>query len=104
MKGAGAQHIAVATNDIVQTVTKMRNHDVAFLYIPSDYYDTVGNRVGDIEEDLASLKSLGILVDRDEDGCLLQIFTKPLKTSAIKPLIVDRGLRSALLGSLLLST
>jgi 4-hydroxyphenylpyruvate dioxygenase len=78
-EGAGVQHIAVATNDIIHTVTEMRKNGVEFLYVPSDYYDTVQERVGEIEEDMAVLKSHGILVDRDEDGYLLQIFTKPVE-------------------------
>ncbi|MFN8317864.1 MAG: 4-hydroxyphenylpyruvate dioxygenase [Saprospiraceae bacterium] len=77
--GAGCQHIAVATNDIVFTVSEMRRRGVEFLHVPGTYYDTVGARVGDIAEDLAILKSLGIMVDRDEDGYLLQIFTKPVE-------------------------
>ncbi|MEZ4941289.1 MAG: 4-hydroxyphenylpyruvate dioxygenase [Saprospiraceae bacterium] len=78
-EGAGCQHIAVATNDIVHTVRELRNRGVEFLYVPGDYYDTVTERVGAIAEDLAVLKSLGILVDRDEEGYLLQIFTKPVE-------------------------
>lgn len=78
-EGAGCQHIAVATNDIVFTVSELRKRGVEFLYVPGDYYDTVTDRVGAIKEDLAILKSLGILVDRDEEGYLLQIFTKPVE-------------------------
>ncbi len=78
-EGAGVQHIAVATNDIVFTVSEMRKRGVEFLYVPGSYYDTVRERVGDIEEDLEVLKKWGILVDRDEDGYLLQIFTKPVE-------------------------
>ena len=78
-KGAGCQHIAVATNDIVHTVREMTNRGVEFLYVPGTYYDTVGDRVGDIEEDLKKLKELGIMVDRDDEGYLLQIFTKPVE-------------------------
>ncbi|MBK8698163.1 MAG: 4-hydroxyphenylpyruvate dioxygenase [Saprospiraceae bacterium] len=77
--GAGCQHIAVATDDIVFTISEMRSRGVEFLYVPGTYYDTVGERVGEIAEDLAILKSLGIMVDRDEDGYLLQIFTKPVE-------------------------
>ena len=77
--GPGCQHIAVATNDIVFTVSEMRKRGIEFLYVPGTYYDTVGSRVGDIEEDLEILKEHGIMVDRDEDGYLLQIFTKPLE-------------------------
>ena len=76
--GAGCQHIAVATNDIVFTVSEMKKRGVEFLYVPGSYYDTVGDRVGEIAEDMQLLKKHGIMVDRDEDGYLLQIFTKPL--------------------------
>ncbi len=78
-KGPGCQHIAVATNDIVFTVSEMRKRGVEFLYVPGTYYDTVADRVGNIEEDLSILKEHGIMVDRDEDGYLLQIFTKPIE-------------------------
>lgn len=77
--GAGCQHIAVATNDIVFTISEMRKRGVEFLHVPGAYYDTVPARVGIIEEDLAVLKKLGIMVDRDEEGYLLQIFTKPVE-------------------------
>lgn len=78
-KGPGCQHIAVATNDIVHTVSEMRKRGVEFLYVPGTYYDSVLNRVGTISEDIKVLKELGIMVDRDEDGYLLQIFTKPVE-------------------------
>ena len=77
--GPGCQHIAVATDDIVFTVSEMRKRGVEFLYVPGTYYDTVKNRVGIIEEDLEVLKKWGIMVDRDEEGYLLQIFTKPVE-------------------------
>ena len=77
--GPGCQHIAVATDDIVFTVSEMRKRGVEFLYVPGKYYDTVKNRVGVIEEDLNVLKKWGIMVDRDEEGYLLQIFTKPIE-------------------------
>ncbi len=77
--GAGCQHIAVATNDIVFTISEMRKRGVEFLYVPGTYYDTVGERVGIIEEDMNELKKWGIMVDRDEEGYLLQIFTKPVE-------------------------
>ncbi len=77
--GAGCQHIAVATDDIVYTISEMRKRGVEFLHVPGTYYDTVPARVGSIAEDLAILKSLGIMVDRDEDGYLFQIFTKPVE-------------------------
>lgn len=78
-KGAGCQHIALATDDIVFTVSEMRKRGVEFLYVPGNYYDTVTDRVGEIKEDLKTLKDLGVLVDRDEEGYLLQIFTKPVE-------------------------
>ena len=78
-EGAGTQHLAVATDDIIFTVSELRKRGVEFLYVPGNYYDTVPNRVGDIKEDLKTLKSLGIMADRDEDGYLLQIFTKPVE-------------------------
>lgn len=77
--GPGCQHIAVATDDIVFTISEMRKRGVEFLYVPGSYYDTVGDRVGEIAEDLEKLKSLGIMVDRDEEGYLLQIFTRPVE-------------------------
>lgn len=77
--GPGCQHVAVATDDIVFTVSEMRKRGVEFLYVPGTYYDTVKARVGIIEEDLNELKKWGIMVDRDEDGYLLQIFTKPVE-------------------------
>ena len=76
--GAGCQHIAVATDDIIATVSDMKRRGVEFLYVPGTYYDTVQDRVGEIDEDIALLKKHGILVDRDDEGYLLQIFTKPL--------------------------
>lgn len=77
--GPGCQHIAVATDDIVFTISEMRKRGVEFLYVPGSYYDTVRDRVGMIEEDMEELKRWGIMVDRDEEGYLLQIFTKPVE-------------------------
>ncbi|HRG69955.1 MAG TPA: VOC family protein, partial [Saprospiraceae bacterium] len=77
--GPGCQHIAVATDDIVFTISEMKKRGIEFLYVPGSYYDTVKDRVGIIEEDLEALKKLGIMVDRDEEGYLLQIFTKPIE-------------------------
>ena len=76
--GPGVQHIAVATNDIVSTVSEMKERGIEFLTIPETYYDTVLNRVGKIDEEILILKKYSILVDRDDEGYLLQIFTKPL--------------------------
>lgn len=75
----GVQHIAIATNDIVDTVTKLQDRGIEFLKVPTVYYDDLESRVGKIEEDIEPLKQLGILVDRDEEGYLLQIFTKPVE-------------------------
>lgn len=77
--GAGVQHIAVATDDIIHTVGEMRKRGVDFLYVPDTYYDTLTERVGSINEDIEKLKDLNILVDRDDEGYLLQIFTKPVQ-------------------------
>ncbi len=76
--GAGVQHIAVATNNIVETVTALKSRGVEFLTVPPVYYETVLDRVGKIDEDLKPLQDLGILIDRDDEGYLLQIFTKPV--------------------------
>jgi 4-hydroxyphenylpyruvate dioxygenase len=77
--GAGVQHIAMATDDIVQTVRAMRANDVSFLRVPPTYYEMLPGRIGTIEEDLRDLADLGILADRDDEGYLLQIFTKPVE-------------------------
>lgn len=77
--GAGVQHVAVATNDIIHTVTELKARGVDFLEVPSTYYDDLTARVGKIDEAIESLKALNILVDRDEEGYLLQIFTKPVE-------------------------
>ncbi len=76
--GAGVQHMALATDNIIETVTGLIDRGVEFLTVPSSYYDTVLDRVGEIDEDLEPLKKLGILIDRDDEGYLLQIFTKPV--------------------------
>ena len=76
--GAGVQHIAVATNDIVATVAQLRDRGVEFLYVPESYYDDLLERVGKIDEDVEVLKQHGILIDRDDEGYLLQLFTKPI--------------------------
>ena len=76
--GPGVQHIAVATDDIVKTVSAMRDRGVEFLYVPENYYENLLDRVGQIDEDIEVLKKHGILIDRDEEGYLLQLFTKPV--------------------------
>jgi 4-hydroxyphenylpyruvate dioxygenase len=78
-RGAGVQHIAVETYDIIHTVGELRKRGVDFLYVPENYYDDVLDRVGHIDEDLEALKKLNVLIDRDESGYLLQIFTKPVE-------------------------
>jgi 4-hydroxyphenylpyruvate dioxygenase len=77
--GEGVQHVAIATANIVATVTELQNRGIEFLNIPASYYADVLGRVGKIDEDLAPLQKLGILIDRDEEGYLLQIFSKPLQ-------------------------
>ena len=77
--GEGCQHVALATNNIVETVTDLQNRGIEFLKVPTTYYDELLDRVGHIDEDIASLKELGVLVDRDNEGYLLQIFTKPVE-------------------------
>jgi 4-hydroxyphenylpyruvate dioxygenase len=77
--GEGCQHIAMATNNIIETVSELQRRGVEFLKVPTTYYDELMERVGHIDEDIASLKELGILVDRDDEGYLLQIFTKPVE-------------------------
>ncbi len=78
-KDSGVQHMAIATDDIVHTVSELRKRGVEFLEVPSSYYDDLLDRVGEIDEDLQPLKDLNILVDRDDEGYLLQIFTKPIQ-------------------------
>ena len=76
--GAGVQHIAMATGNIIETVQAMRHNDVSFLRVPHSYYDMLPERIGAIKENIDDLAELGILVDRDDEGYLLQIFTKPV--------------------------
>jgi 4-hydroxyphenylpyruvate dioxygenase len=77
-EGPGAQHIALSTRDIVKTVGALAEHGVEFLRTPDSYYDELPGRVGEIAESVDDLRRLGILVDRDDEGYLLQVFTKPL--------------------------
>jgi len=77
--GEGCQHVAMATNDIVKTVRDLQSRGVEFLKVPTSYYDDLLDRVGHIDEDLAPLRELGILVDRDNEGYLLQLFSKPVE-------------------------
>lgn len=78
-EGEGVQHIAVATHNIIKTVTDLQRRGVEFLKVPASYYEHVLERVGKIDEDLKPLSELGILIDRDDEGYLLQIFTKPVE-------------------------
>lgn len=75
----GVQHIAIATDDIIQTVSDLRERGVEFLYVPETYYEDILDRIGTINEDLKELKKQNILIDRDEEGYLLQIFSKPIQ-------------------------
>ena len=77
-EGAGVQHVAVATDDIIETVSQMRARGIEFLDVPDTYYDELLDRVGNIDENIAKLRELNILVDRDDEGYLLQIFTKTI--------------------------
>jgi 4-hydroxyphenylpyruvate dioxygenase len=95
-QGPGVQHIAMATNDIISTVRDLKASGVAFLQVPDAYYELLNDRVGQIEESIASLKDLGILIDRDEDGYLMQIFTKPVgpRPTVFYEIIQRKGARS----------
>ena len=90
------QHLALATDNIIETVTELRARGVDFLAIPDSYYDEVLDRVGEIDEDLAPLRELGILVDRDDEGYLLQLFTKPLmdRPTVFVEIIQRKGAKS----------
>lgn len=94
--GPGVQHIALSTGDIIATVTALRRNDVSFLRVPDAYYEMLPERVGAIDEDLSRLAELGILVDRDEEGYLLQIFTQPVedRPTLFFEIIERRGSRS----------
>ncbi len=95
-RGAGVQHIAVITQDVIKTVTELQRRGIEFLRVPTNYYDELTNRVGKIDEDVESLKRLGILVDRDDEGYLLQIFTKPVedRPTLFFEIIQRKGARS----------
>jgi 4-hydroxyphenylpyruvate dioxygenase len=77
--GAGVQHIAIATDDIIATVGELKSRGVEFLKVPDSYYEEVWGRVGAIKEDVQAIKELNILVDRDDEGYLLQLFSKPIQ-------------------------
>lgn len=93
---AGVQHIAIATDNIIETVTALADRGVEFLKVPSTYYDQLSERIGHIDEDTEPLKRLGILVDRDDEGYLLQIFTKPVedRPTLFYEIIQRKGARS----------
>jgi len=95
-QGAGVQHIAVATDNILNTVAELRRRGVEFLQVPDTYYEDLLDRVGHIDEDLPDLRALNILVDRDEEGYLLQIFTKPVedRPTLFFEIIQRKGARS----------
>jgi 4-hydroxyphenylpyruvate dioxygenase len=95
-EGEGVQHIAVSTQDILNTVKQLRKRGVRFLEVPASYYEDLINRIGPIEEDLEQLQALGILVDRDEEGYLLQIFTQPVqpRPTLFFEIIQRKGARS----------
>tara|TARA_R110001583_G_scaffold43445_16_gene138228 strand:- start:2271 stop:3413 length:1143 start_codon:yes stop_codon:yes gene_type:complete len=94
--GAGVQHMAMATDNIIETVSALKNRGVEFLTVPPTYYEDVLDRVGEIDEDLAPLKELSILIDRDDEGYLLQIFTKPIldRPTMFIEIIQRKGARS----------
>ena len=95
-KGAGVQHVAIATNDIIRTVSQLRANGLEFLRVPGTYYDELKDRIGDIDEPIEELRNLGILVDRDEEGYLLQIFTRPVqdRPTVFYEIIERKGARS----------
>ncbi|QDK78243.1 4-hydroxyphenylpyruvate dioxygenase [Spirosoma sp. KCTC 42546] len=94
--GPGIQHIAVATDNIVETVLALRDRGVEFLTVPDAYYDNLAERIGQIDEEIATLRPLGILADRDDEGYLLQIFTKPIcpRPTLFFEIIQRKGARS----------
>jgi 4-hydroxyphenylpyruvate dioxygenase len=94
--GPGVQHVAMATDDIVQTVSELHSRGIDFLTVPGTYYDELIDRVGEIKEPIDELRRLGILVDRDDEGYLLQIFTKPVqdRPTVFYEIIQRKGARS----------
>jgi 4-hydroxyphenylpyruvate dioxygenase len=94
--GPGVQHMALATNDILTTVTKMQQQGVSFLTVPHSYYAELQSRVGKIDEAVEELERLGILVDRDDEGYMLQIFTRPVedRPTVFYEIIQRKGSRS----------
>lgn len=94
--GAGVQHVAVATDDILKTVDELKDRGVEFLYVPETYYNDLKDRVGEIDEEIEELRPRGILVDRDDEGYLLQLFTKPVadRPTLFFEIIQRKGARS----------
>jgi 4-hydroxyphenylpyruvate dioxygenase len=95
-KGPGVQHMAVATDNILETVAELRNRGIEFLQVPDTYYDDLLDRVGHIEEDFDEVRRLNILIDRDDQGYLLQLFTKPVqdRPTLFFEIIQRRGARA----------
>jgi 4-hydroxyphenylpyruvate dioxygenase len=95
-RGPGVQHVAITTNQIIDTVGALRDRGVEFLQVPRAYYDDLLSRVGQIDESLEPLRELGILVDRDDEGYLLQIFSKPVqdRPTLFYEIIQRKGARS----------
>jgi 4-hydroxyphenylpyruvate dioxygenase len=95
-KGPGVQHMALATDDILHTVSELRRRGIEFLHVPETYYDDLLDRVGEIKEEIEAIKALNILVDRDDEGYLLQIFTKPVedRPTLFYEIIQRRGAKS----------
>jgi 4-hydroxyphenylpyruvate dioxygenase len=94
--GPGVQHLALATNDILQTVAQLQRQGVDFLKVPHSYYSSLQERVGKIDEPVDELEKLGVLVDRDDEGYMLQIFTKPVedRPTLFYEIIQRKGSRS----------
>ena len=94
--GPGVQHIALATNDILSTVGRLQQQGVSFLKVPHSYYTELEGRVGHIDEPIQELEELGILVDRDDEGYMLQIFTRPVedRPTLFYEIIQRKGSRS----------
>jgi 4-hydroxyphenylpyruvate dioxygenase len=99
--GPGVQHIALLTADIIKTVKKLQQNGIQFLTVPSSYYQTLTDRVGPIDEPISELEKLGILVDRDDEGYLLQIFTKPVsdRPTVFYEIIQRKGARGFGIGN-----
>ncbi|HRH34756.1 MAG TPA: 4-hydroxyphenylpyruvate dioxygenase, partial [Catalimonadaceae bacterium] len=95
-EGPGVQHLALATDDILHTVGELRKRGVEFLHVPDSYYEDLKDRVGEIKEEIDAIRALNILVDRDDEGYLLQIFTKPVedRPTLFYEIIQRRGAKS----------